>query len=467
MNVLLLSTYELGHQPLALASPAAHLRAAGHAVRCQDLAVERLDPTAVRAARLVGISTPMHTAMRLGVRLAERVRALNPDAHICFYGLYAALHGDVVLGRWADSVIGGEYETPLVALADRIAAGRANACGGPASQAPVPGVRLREADGGVYLGRQHWRLPARDGLPELDRYAHVETPDGQRRVGYVEASRGCAHRCLHCPLTPVYGGRLRIVDPEVVLADIAQLVALGAEHITFGDPDFFNGIRHSLRLVAELHAAWPHLTFDATIKIEHLLEHRQHLPALRAAGCLFIVSAVEAVHDHILAPLQKGHTAQDVVIALGLTRAVGVPLRPTFVPFTPWTTLDDYLELLAFIERHALVRHVDPVQLAIRLLVPRGSSLLGTAALAPHLGAFDPEAFAYRWHHPDPRMDALATAAAALVEEAARDGEPAVETFARLRALAHATAARPVPPLDRDRLAATPAVPRLTEPWFC
>jgi radical SAM superfamily enzyme YgiQ (UPF0313 family) len=463
MNVLLLSTYELGHQPLALASPAAHLRAAGHMVRCQDLAVERLDPAAVRAARLVGISTPMHTAMRLGVRLAERVRALNPGAHICLYGLYATLHADVVVGRQADSVIGGEYETPLVALADRLAAGRA----APGGEAPLPGVRLGEADGGVFLGRQRWQLPARDGLPGLDRYAHVETPEGPRRVGYVEASRGCAHRCLHCPLTPVYGGRLRIVDPEVVLADIAQLVALGAEHITFGDPDFFNGIRHSLRLVAELHAAWPQLTFDATIKIEHLLEHRQHLPALKAAGCLFVVSAVEAVHDHILAPLRKGHTAADVVLALELTRAAGIPLRPTFVPFTPWTRLDDYLELLAFIERHALVHHVDPVQLAIRLLVPRGSSLLGTPALAPYLGPFDPEAFAYRWRHPDPRMDALATAAAALVEEAARAGEPAVETFARLRALAHAVAARQPPPLNRERLAAAPAVPRLTEPWFC
>src|SRR5438270_10486806 len=121
MDVLLLSTYELGHQPLALARPAAHLIAAGHRVRCQDLAVEPLDEAAVRAARLVGVSVPMHTATRLGVRLAERVRALNSAAHVCFYGLYASLHADVLLGRLADSVIGGEFETPLVALADALA----------------------------------------------------------------------------------------------------------------------------------------------------------------------------------------------------------------------------------------------------------------------------------------------------------------------------------------------------------
>src|SRR4051794_451290 len=77
MDVLLLSTYELGHQPLAVARPAAHLLAAGHRVRCQDLAVDRLDEALAREAALIGISVPMHTATRLGVRLAERVRALN------------------------------------------------------------------------------------------------------------------------------------------------------------------------------------------------------------------------------------------------------------------------------------------------------------------------------------------------------------------------------------------------------
>ena len=34
-----------------------------------------------------------------------------------------------------------------------------------------------------------------------------------------------------------------------MLADIARLVAIGARHITLGDPDFLNGVRHSLRIV--------------------------------------------------------------------------------------------------------------------------------------------------------------------------------------------------------------------------
>src|SRR4051812_25513213 len=120
MRILLLSTYELGHQPLGLARPAADLLAAGPEVRCNDLAVDCLNEELIGWAELIGISVPMHTATRLGARLAERVRALNPTAHITFYGLYASLHADVLVGRLGDSAIGGEFEGPLVALADAL-----------------------------------------------------------------------------------------------------------------------------------------------------------------------------------------------------------------------------------------------------------------------------------------------------------------------------------------------------------
>ena len=468
MRVLLLSTYELGHQPLGLARPAADLIAGGHEVRCQDLAVEHLDEELIRWAGLVGISVPMHTATRLGARLAERIRALNPAAHVAFYGLYASLHADVLVGRLGDSAIGGEYERPLVELAVALDAVAARSDG----LRPVPGVRTATDDGGVFLGRQSFRLPRRDLLPPLERYAQVDLGTRRKLAGYVEASRGCAHRCLHCPITPVYGGRLRIVERDVVLEDVEQLVRMGAEHITFGDPDFFNGIRHSLRIVEEVHAAFPSLTYDATIKVEHLLEHREHLPALVRTGCLFVVSAVESVHDHVLAHLAKGHSASDVDTALGLTREAGLPLRPTFVPFTPWLSLDGYLELLAFVQSRRLVRHVDPVQLAIRLLIPRGSSLYGTDSLAPHVGAFEPETFSYTWRYPDPRMDALQREVAAVVEEATRTGEAPEVTLATVERLALAAAGRPARPgggvIDADMsLPKAAFVPRLTETWFC
>jgi radical SAM superfamily enzyme YgiQ (UPF0313 family) len=456
MDVLLLSTYELGHQPLGLARPAAQLSASGHHVTCADLSVEHLPRRAVRNADLVAISIPMHTATRLGVRLAERVRSLNPRAHLSFYGLYASLNAETLLERFADSVVGGEFEAPLVDLADRLEHGQA-----------ADGLGVQTSLGGeVFLGRQAFGLPRRELLPPLERYARMDDGTRQKLAGYVEASRGCAHRCLHCPITPVYGGRMRIVPAEVVIEDIRRLVNdLGAEHITFGDPDFFNGVKHSLAIVEALHAEFPHVTYDATIKVEHLLEHRDLLARLKASGCVFVVSAVESIDESVLANLRKGHTAADVASALTLVREAGLVLRPTFVPFTPWTDLRGYLDLLEFIEEHDLIASVDPVQLAVRLLVPRGSSLIGTPAMLGVLGDFDPTTFTYTWHHSDPRVDALQLEVAALVEAAAKDSPDPVEVFARIQDKARASLGL-LPSARSPRLPSEP-VPRLTEPWFC
>jgi radical SAM superfamily enzyme YgiQ (UPF0313 family) len=459
VQVLLLSTYELGHQPIGLARPAAHLAAAGHQVVCLDLAVEPLDEQVVRGAEFIGISIPMHTATRLGVRVAQRVRQLNLSAHLCFYGLYASLNAETLLDHYADSVIGGEYELPMQQLVESLAS--------PLDRARPAGV-MTAGGGEVFLGRQHFAVPRRDLLPPLERYSRLDDGRQQKLAGYVEASRGCAHRCLHCPITPVYGGRLRIVAAEVVLEDIHRLVQFGAGHITFGDPDFFNGVKHSQRIVEALHAEFPTLTYDVTIKVEHLLEHRRLLPLLKQTGCLFVVSAVESIDDQVLVHLQKGHSAADVEIALELTAAAGLVLRPTFVPFTPWTSLDGYRQLLEFLQDRQLLGHVDPVQLSIRLLVPRGSSLIGTPAMDPHLRPFDDSTFSYTWLHPDPRVDQLQSRVAALVERAARDNQDPVTTFYRLQDLVlDALGQRSSRPLVTAGPLQTVPVPRLTEAWFC
>ncbi len=60
-RLLLISTYELGHQPLHLASPAAALRSAGHEVRCFDLSVEDFDEGAAAWAEGIAFSVPIRT----------------------------------------------------------------------------------------------------------------------------------------------------------------------------------------------------------------------------------------------------------------------------------------------------------------------------------------------------------------------------------------------------------------------
>ncbi len=468
--VLLVSCYELGHQPFALASPWAQLEAAGFGVAGVDTSRDPLDAAVLARARLVAVSAPMHTAVRLGAAVARRVRAENPGAHVCFYGLYAALNAEHLLGDGlADSVVGGEFESALVELARAIDAGRsAREVAGITTADTLSRANGRTLAAPPVMRRLPFVTPRRGGLPGLDRYARFVGPtSGQERVvGYVEASRGCLHRCLHCPITPVYDGRFFVVPREVVLADIEQQIAAGARHITFGDPDFFNGVGHSMAIARALHAAHPEVTFDVTTKVELILRHEGAVRELGALGCAFIVSAVESLSEVVLGALQKGHGPADVHEALRVTREAGVPLRPSLVAFTPWTTLDDYLELCDFVVDQGLTRHVDPIQLTIRLLLPPGSALLAEPAERPWLGALVANELGHRWTHPDPAMDTLHAAVSARVEEATLAGEDAAETFAAVRALAYRAAGRAEPARASNEQA--PAfVPHLTEPWFC
>jgi radical SAM superfamily enzyme YgiQ (UPF0313 family) len=450
MRALLISTYELGRQPFGIASPAAWLKRAGVEVLVADLSRTRLDADAVRGADLVALFLPMHTATRLALPVIDRVRALNPSTHICAYGLYASPNGELLRGRGVSTILGGEFEADLVGLAQRLGA-------------PVAAVAPVEPE--APIPRLSFIVPDRSALPRLDKYASLEWPDGTNRiVGYTEASRGCKHLCRHCPVVPIYDGRFRVVDADVVLADVRAQVEQGARHITFGDPDFFNGIGHARRIVERMSKEMAGITYDVTIKIEHLLRHADHLALLHDTGCAFVTSAVESVDDEVLAKLEKGHTRADFERAAGLMWRASVPLVPTFVAFTPWTTMSAYVDLLEVIDSLDLVDHVPPVQWSIRLLIPAGSRLLGLSEIRDLVQPFDPLALAYPWRHSDPMVDALQQTIADL---AARGGASRVETYEAIRAAAAEAASLTLTPTARADRHARPRVPYLTEPWYC
>ncbi|MDQ1432264.1 MAG: hypothetical protein QOF40_2866 [Actinomycetota bacterium] len=401
MRILLVATYELGQQPGSLGSATAHLRAQGHQVRAVDVSVDPWDPALADWADEVAFSVPMHTATRLARDLARSV-----DRPIRCFGLYA------------DQCV--DFAVPVAWDA---------------------------------------ALPARDLLPPLDRYARLAVGGEQRLVGSVLASHGCAHRCRHCPVPVVFDGRVQRLDETAVLDDIAQLVAAGAQHVTFGDPDFLNAPPHSRRIVRAMHERFPQLTFDCTVKVEHVLRHADVWPEFAVAGCAFVVSAFESVNDAILERLDKGHTTVDAARAVTVLRDAGIDVRPSWMPFTPWTTPDDVVALLDFVHEHDLVGSVDPVQYTVRLLLPRGSLLLAHPDLAGRIGEWDDERSSFTWTADDPTVDELQLRLAALVEQHAASGTDDLETYARVRAEAGA------PPVDLAGM--TTGRPRLTETWFC
>ena len=435
MNIVLISTYDLGRQPFGLASPAAWLRRAGHEVQAIDLSRGPLSNDAVAAANLIAFYLPMHTATRLAMPLIDRVRGLNPAAALCAYGLYAPLNADLLRQHGIQFVIGPEAEQALVDLAS-------------ANLAPGPQP--------VSIPRLAFIQPDRAGLPSLDRYASLQMPDGSSRiVGSTDATRGCKHRCRHCPIVPVYDGQFRAVPVDVVLADIRAQVEQGATHISFGDPDFFNGPAHARRIVEALHLEFPGVTYDAIIKVEHLVAHRDLLPLLASSGCLFITSAVEAVDDEVLARLEKRHTRADFILAAKLCGEARLTLVPTFVAFTPWTTIDGYMDLLRTVADLDLVANVAPVQWGIRLLVTWESRLLELPDIRAVIGAFDANTLTYPWIHPDPRVDLLQQQVMALAGVRAARSRDAI--FATVCELAQVNLFLP----------SRSAIPYMNEPWYC
>src|SRR5262249_35730493 len=163
--------------------------------------------------------------------------------------------------------------------------------------------------------------------------------------------------------------------------------------------------------------------------------------------------------DATLERLDKGHTTADAARAIDVLRGVGIDVRPSFLPFTPWTTRAQLVALLDFVYDHDLVDRVDSVQYAIRLLLPPGSLPPAHPALAPPVGAYDRDAPTYRWTTPDPEIDDLQRDLASLVEALVGRDAATPLVYEAVRSKVGA------PPVDLS--ACTTGSPRLSESWFC
>ena len=449
MNVILINPYELGRQPFGLAHPATWLIRSGFQVTCIDLTIQRLDPVVLSKAQLICIYVAMHTATRIALEALPRIQASAPNAYLCVYGLYAPMNAAMFQQQGVNVVLDGEPESDMLTLAKEIQSGQF-----PRSYAPSLSIKKIE-----------FVNPERSMLPALSKYANLVLPgERPKTIAFVEASRGCKHLCRHCPVVPVYNGTFRAVPVDVVLMDIRQQIAAGAEHVSFGDPDFLNGPTHAKRIIQAMHAEFPQITYDVTIKVEHLLQKKQLLPTLKKTGCLFITSAIESVNNEVLRHLNKNHTDEDFAEIVKLLHDVGIALAPTFVAFNPWITLDGYIALLRRLVELELVESVPPIQLAIRLLVPLGSHLLNINGFKELLGNFDPVLLGYPWQHSDPRVDRLQRNIQHLVEQNEQKNLSRRETFEQVWQMAHNQADKTSPTLPTYL---GKEIPCHSENWYC
>ena len=439
MRAVLISTYELGRQPFGLASPAAWLRRDGHEVTCLDLSRVKLPVPLIKTADLVAFFLPMHTATRLFALVADKVRELNPAAHLAAYGLYAPLNQELLRAHGVQTVLGGEFEEGLAALARSLAANETP------PDAPA-----------ISLARQQFIAPnapaSRPSPPTRNSPSTAISAASATPKPAAAASTSAAT----APSSPSTTAPSASSSATPYSKTSASQVASGAEHITFGDPDFFNGPGHAMPLVEALHREWPKLTYDVTIKVEHLLHQRALLPDLRRTGCLFITTAVESLDDAVLEKLAKGHTRADFIESLRLTRVAQIPLSPTFIPFHPWTTPESYRDFLRTLAELDLASHISSIQLAIRLLIPQGSLLLELPEVRDLVDPFDPIALCYPWRHPDPAVDALAKSVHSAIHKGGLRQATRPEIFREICTLA---AAGPYPISRAPRAPPSPTSP--------
>jgi radical SAM superfamily enzyme YgiQ (UPF0313 family) len=446
INIVLINPYELGRQPFGLAHPAAWLRHDGHNVACLDLSQNRLDEAPLADADLIAVQLAMHTATRIAGEALPNIRAVAPNAHVAAFGLYSRNNASWLGDLGVETLLGGEFEVGLRALAKSLADG----------SEPAQATTSEKLE---------FMVPDRRDLAELSCHARLRLADGTEvTMGFAETTRGCKHLCRHCPVVPVYQGRFRAIPADIVLADIRQQVAAGAEHISFGDPDFLNGPTHGLRIVRAMHKEFPDLTFDAVIKVEHLLAQRDILAELAECGLRLVISAVESVDDTVLGLLAKGHTRADFASVVPLMREHNIAFAPTFLAFTPWITLEGYLDLLSVVVELDLIDNVPAIQLAIRLLVPAGSALMDLPEFVDMVLPFDENALGYPWVHVDPRVDALQQKVQQAAERADTLGESRRTAFEAIWRLTHEALG-----LEPSDLGSTTgkSLPHHTENWYC
>ena len=449
MKITLINPYELGRQPFGLAEPTAWLRDSGHDVSCLDLSLQSLEPDVLARSNLIGIYVAMHTATRIALEALPKIKEIAPDAYLCVFGLYAPMNEGLFRSLGVETILGGEYETGLLSLTNRLTNGK----------------QLTQIEPIINLSKIKFIRPDRSSLPPLSKYAKLINIDGTEKVmGFAEATRGCKHLCRHCPVVPVYEGKFRIVPLEIVMEDIRQQVKMGAQHISFGDPDFFNGPTHAKRIVTALNHEIPNLTYDCTIKVQHILANRELLLLLQNTGCSFVTSAIESVDDQILEILAKNHTNEDFAKIVYLMNDMGIALAPTFVAFNPWITLEGYTDLLQRLVDLKLVESVPPIQLAIRLLIPEGSYLLQLPGFNQLIEEYDRSILGYPWKHRDPRVDELQNKIQSLVEESEEQGTERRCVFEAVWALAYEALGEDIPSLPTDL---GRPIPHHSEPWYC
>ena len=416
-KVLLVSVYEGGYQPITLATAATALIDAGFEVDVLDTYTDStLIEKKIQDPQLVVISLPLFDAVHPGIEIARQVREVNPLAHVTYIGQHATIQYSRLVGKHGDSCIRGEWEKPLVALASRLS-------GREAYQETIPGLgSLIQLSAGEdvkpLMSRDHFKVPTRSILPPLHKYPNLQIDrllGAKQIVGSTEMARGCHHTCAYCSVFAAYGGKVILVPEDIVVEDVRNLVSMGMTHLTFIDADWFNAKHHGIKILRRLHSEFPHLTYDITTRVDHILENPEYLREMDDLNVRIVTVALEFPDQKVLDAVNKEVTQQMTEDAIRFMKTTRMLLNPTFIMFNPWVNLEDIANFHEFVERAGLENIIDPIQYETRLSMYKGSPLLNLPSVQK-LKLIEHE-FHVDWEHDDPRMDELYAMSVSPAEE--------------------------------------------------
>ena len=428
MKILLLSFYDLGKQPKIISELYKKLDNGSNQIDVVDYSIEEKNLT-LDNYDVLGIYASMHTA---SVLAEQYLRDRKLPNKLFVFGLYANVFSEMFSNfQSIHSFDSDELESLLEVQLN-------------------PNYSFKHS------------VPDRTILPSITDYSHIVDGSNNLIAGSVETTYGCKHECTHCPVPIEFKGMFKTFGTEKIITDVTNQVEEGAKHISFNDPDFFNGPKHALKILQLLNEKHPSITYDSTIKVEHILKYPDYFQELKNLNMLFVISAFETTNDHVLNILQKNHSFNDLNKAVELSLENNIDIRPTWMPFSPWTEQNDLISIIKLIENYKLRETVDPIQLTIKLLVPKNSLILKRPEMKEYLLDYDPSSFSYAWKYKFPNIDNIQNELFTYVLQHESENE-----YTQYLGLVDILESHTNETLLNSEKYSQRIVPKLSETWFC
>jgi hypothetical protein len=304
------------------------------------------DRVACDEPEFVGLSLYLWNVER-SLHLAREVKRRSPRTTVLVGGPEVSPDNPFVLGQDGfDVAVTGEAERLFGPLMRRLLDG------GPAAAAGLPGVAVRDLDGGG-LGPFAPQGVAGFPLTEFPSpYLEGFLPVDPERSTYVETVRGCKSHCTFC-FYPRSSNVLRSLDVEASARLVAGLKARGAREVVFLDPTFNHrpGFEPLLDALAGVNADRA-LSLFAEVRAEGLLPG--HATKLARAGFTKLEIGLQSVNHKTLKRVRRGGSPARVAAAAKMLHDVGITLLVDLIVGLPGDTPRDVARGVDFLLENGL-----------------------------------------------------------------------------------------------------------------